>query len=199
MDEHEEYEVEEIMDSRLSRGHLQYLVKWKGYPEHREWTWEPLHNLTHADQAVGDFHKSHPSAPRPVNMNHFQFVPITENTMEIESTAEQWIDGKINPDGWTLGIHTMPYFQYHTPISEPEIVPTPSPPSPSIENEENETTWSPIPIEDWNIPNENRPPSPPKPPPCGWNPIKQEHASMHWLFCKIPNCKFHRGEGSWSN
>jgi len=62
MDEQAEYEVEEIMDSQLSCNRLQYLVKWKGYPECHEWTWEPLYNLTHADQAVNDFHKSHPAA-----------------------------------------------------------------------------------------------------------------------------------------
>jgi len=182
------------MDLRLSRGRLQYLVKWKGYPERHRWTWEPLRNLTHADQAVDDFHKSHPAAPRPVDMNNFTFIPIPEN--ETESTAEQWTDGKINPDGWTLRINNIPNFIYHTPISEPKIVPTPSPLSPIIEEEENETTWSAIPIEDWNIPDENRPPSPPKPPPRGRNPIKREHANMHWSFCKIDNCKFHRGQGS---
>jgi len=63
VDEYEEYEVEGIMDSRLSQGRLQYLVKWKGYPKRHEWTWEPLRNLTHVDQAVDDFHKSHPAAP----------------------------------------------------------------------------------------------------------------------------------------
>jgi len=185
------------MDSQLSRDRLQYLVKWKGYPERHEWTWEPLCNLTHADQAVDDFHKSHPAAPRPVDMNDFTFIPITDPTTEIESTAEQWTDGKINPDGWTLRINTIPNFIYHTPISEPEIVPTPSSLPPIVEEEENETTWSAIPIEDWNIPDENRPPSPPKPPPRGRNPIKHEHASMHWSFCHIDNCRFHRGQGSW--
>ena len=31
-DEGEEYIVEEIMDSKLSRGKLKYLIKWEGYP-----------------------------------------------------------------------------------------------------------------------------------------------------------------------
>jgi len=100
-------------------------------------------------------------------MNDFTFVPIIDPTTEIESTAEQWTDGKINPDGWTLRINTIPNFIYHTPISASEIVPTPSPLSPIIEEEENKITWSAIPIKDWNIPDENQPPSPPNPPPRG--------------------------------
>jgi len=169
------------MDSQLSRNRLQYLVKWKGYPERHEWTWEPLRNLTHANQAVDDFHKPHPAALQPVDMNNFKFVPIPENTTE--SITKQWTDGKINPDGWTLRINTIPNFQYPTSTPESEVVSTPSPPFSSIENKENEITWSTIPIEDWNLPDENQPPSPPRPPPCQHNPIKQEHASMHWSFC----------------
>ena len=36
----EEFEVEEILDSRKCRGKMQYLVKWKGFPS-EENTWEP--------------------------------------------------------------------------------------------------------------------------------------------------------------
>jgi len=127
-------------------------------------------------------------------LNNFRFIPITENITTIESTAEQWTNGKMNPDGWTLRINTIPNFECSKPISESEIVPTLSSPLPSIENEENETMWSAIPIKDWNIPDESAPPSPPR----RQNPIKQEHASMHWSFCQLPNCKFHRGKNSWS-
>jgi hypothetical protein len=60
-----EYEVEEILDSRLSRGKLQYLVKWKGYlPE--ENTWEPEANVEGSPDAIKDFHKKYPSAPRRI-------------------------------------------------------------------------------------------------------------------------------------
>ncbi|KIM74750.1 hypothetical protein PILCRDRAFT_14184 [Piloderma croceum F 1598] len=172
-------------------------IKWKGYPERHKWTWEPLRNLTHADQAVDDFHKSHPASPRRTDMNNFTFVPIPENDT-IQSTAEQWINGKINPDGWTLRINTIPNFQESTPTPEPEVVPIPSPQFHPIENEIPEITWSAIPIKDWNIPDDNAPPSPPRPPPRRLNPIKREHANMHWSFCKIHNCRFHRGENSWS-
>jgi transposase InsO family protein len=60
-----EYEVESIVQSRVHRGHLQYLVKWKGYPE-ADNTWEPTGHLKHAQEAINSFHKLRPSAPRPI-------------------------------------------------------------------------------------------------------------------------------------
>jgi len=41
----EEFKVKEILDSQMYRRKLQYLVKWKGYPNCVDWTWEPESNL----------------------------------------------------------------------------------------------------------------------------------------------------------
>jgi hypothetical protein len=58
----EEYEVETILDSRRhGRGHkIQYLVKWKGYPNSdNEWVnWNDMH----ADQALEEFRQHNPSS-----------------------------------------------------------------------------------------------------------------------------------------
>ena len=58
----EEYEIEEILQSRkFGRGHkVQYLVKWKGYPDsENQWVdWDDLH----ADEALADFKKKNPDA-----------------------------------------------------------------------------------------------------------------------------------------
>jgi len=35
IDQEPEYEVEEIIDSRLAQGKLKYLVQWKGYDSHK--------------------------------------------------------------------------------------------------------------------------------------------------------------------
>ena len=57
-----EYEVKEILDSRIVRGKLKYLVDWLGYsPEER--TWEPAEHLTHAPEAIMAFHRDHPQRP----------------------------------------------------------------------------------------------------------------------------------------
>lgn len=57
----EEYEVQSILDSRMVRGRIQYLVEWKGYgPEER--TWEPVSNLN-CPVLVDLFHEQHPGRP----------------------------------------------------------------------------------------------------------------------------------------
>ena len=62
IDGEEEYKVEEILQSwRFGRGHkVQYLVRWKGYPEsENQWVdWDDLH----ADKVIADFKKKNPKA-----------------------------------------------------------------------------------------------------------------------------------------
>ena len=48
------YEIKNILDKRLFRGKLQYLVKWKGYPLH-DATWEPLKHLNNAKKTINEF------------------------------------------------------------------------------------------------------------------------------------------------
>uniref|UniRef100_A0A8C5PQ35 Polyprotein n=1 Tax=Leptobrachium leishanense TaxID=445787 RepID=A0A8C5PQ35_9ANUR len=55
-----EYEVRKVLDSRLFRGALQYLVDWVGYgPEDRSWI--PASNMS-ASRLVRAFYASHPIA-----------------------------------------------------------------------------------------------------------------------------------------
>jgi hypothetical protein len=50
-----EYEVKEIVDSKVVRGKLQYHVEWVGYgPEER--TWEPVEHVGHAADAIEEYH-----------------------------------------------------------------------------------------------------------------------------------------------
>ena len=64
----EEYEVEEILDSRLFGRwkKLQYLVRWKDWgPVHD--SWEDAGNVTNSPQKVADYYARFPAAPRPKN------------------------------------------------------------------------------------------------------------------------------------
>ena len=58
----EEYEVDQILNSRWHCRHLQYLVLWKGYPM-SDATWEPSANLQNAPEVVQDFHHRYPHKP----------------------------------------------------------------------------------------------------------------------------------------
>uniref|UniRef100_A0A0D9XIL1 Chromo domain-containing protein n=1 Tax=Leersia perrieri TaxID=77586 RepID=A0A0D9XIL1_9ORYZ len=48
------YEIEDIRRRRLRKGKLQYLVKWRGWPESAN-TWEPLENLSACSDMIDAF------------------------------------------------------------------------------------------------------------------------------------------------
>ena len=74
VDNEEEYEVEEIRDARLHRGKLQFLVKWVGYPEA---TWQPESDVRpHATEALDDFYRLHPGAPRRATLPRRSLRPL---------------------------------------------------------------------------------------------------------------------------
>ena len=53
-DGHEEYEVESILNHRSRRGQMQYLVKWKGYPDHEN-SWLPETSLNNAQELLQNY------------------------------------------------------------------------------------------------------------------------------------------------
>lgn len=63
IDGEEEWEVSEILDSRLVRGKLEYLVHWEGY-DVSERSWEPVINLQNAPEMVEIFHRQYPDKPK---------------------------------------------------------------------------------------------------------------------------------------
>ena len=65
MDNHVEYEVEKVLDSRQRRGKLEYFIQWRGY-DINERTWEPTENLVNAPQKVHEFHRRYPQKPKPI-------------------------------------------------------------------------------------------------------------------------------------
>jgi transposase InsO family protein len=95
----EEQEIEEILDSRLRRGHLEYLVHWKGFPrEEREW--KTARELDHAKDVVADFHRLHPAKPRPMPTMRLRFQRLENLTVptHIPRYLFNWEDGTFERD-----------------------------------------------------------------------------------------------------
>jgi hypothetical protein len=65
IDSENEYEVANILDSRIRRKRLEYLVQWKGYEDTDQATsWEPFSNVTNATRKLSEFHATQPNKPR---------------------------------------------------------------------------------------------------------------------------------------
>ena len=62
MDRLPEFEVREILDSRIRRRKVYYLVDWVGY-DISERSWQPVANLSNAQSAIAEFHLRHPDRP----------------------------------------------------------------------------------------------------------------------------------------
>ena len=63
--DHLEWEVSRILDSRLRKGKLQYLVEWTGFQSDEDRTsWEPANHLRNSPDLVQDFHSNYPRKPR---------------------------------------------------------------------------------------------------------------------------------------
>ncbi|KAI0991995.1 hypothetical protein K3495_g16191, partial [Podosphaera aphanis] len=58
---HEVHEVEAILDSRIRRKKVQYLVHWTG---DNDKTWEPHEHLDGCPELLSEFHKLYPNKPR---------------------------------------------------------------------------------------------------------------------------------------
>ena len=58
----EEFEVSEILDSRINRKKLEYLVHWQGYKV-SERTWENVVNLMNASKMLQEFHRQYLQKP----------------------------------------------------------------------------------------------------------------------------------------
>ncbi|MBW0546317.1 hypothetical protein O181_086032 [Austropuccinia psidii MF-1] len=64
IEEEEEWEVSQVLDSKLKRRKLWYLVEWKGFSQDPERsTWEPAENLKNCPDLVIDFHSLYPEKP----------------------------------------------------------------------------------------------------------------------------------------
>ncbi|MBW0526263.1 hypothetical protein O181_065978 [Austropuccinia psidii MF-1] len=66
IEEEEEWEVSQILDSKLKKRKLWYLVEWKGFSQDSERsTWEPAENLKNFPELVKYFHSLYPDKSGP--------------------------------------------------------------------------------------------------------------------------------------
>ncbi|MBW0511464.1 hypothetical protein O181_051179 [Austropuccinia psidii MF-1] len=66
VEEEEEWEVCQVIDSNLTRVNLWYLVEWKGFSKDLErTTWEPALSLTNSPDLFKDCHSLYPDKPGP--------------------------------------------------------------------------------------------------------------------------------------
>ncbi|MBW0496251.1 hypothetical protein O181_035966 [Austropuccinia psidii MF-1] len=77
IEEEKELEVLKILDSKLKRGKLWYLVEWKVFSQDSERsTWEPTENLKNCPELVKDFHSLYPHKPGPNSSKALFFIVL---------------------------------------------------------------------------------------------------------------------------
>ena len=64
VDGEEHYIVEQVLDSQLMRGQLQFLVKWEGYG-YEENSWVSESDIAAPDK-IQEFYNAHPGAPQQI-------------------------------------------------------------------------------------------------------------------------------------
>ena len=60
----DEWEVDEILASKVTQGSLRYRVSWKGYDP--DPTWYPAWNFVGSPQKLKEFHENYPEQPGPL-------------------------------------------------------------------------------------------------------------------------------------
>ena len=157
-------------------------VKWKGYPDKADWTWEPEEKILEDNRR--EFHEKHSGAPRRIHA----ILPFREIN-HIQTTKQAWTRGKVSPEPSEKELDNVG--------GRGDV----TPPEPKKEDDDG---WGPIVRETWTDsiikrndehPEESEPPK--KPLRAFSKPTDEGHALMHWSFCRSYNCPYHRGEQSW--
>lgn len=47
--------MEAILEKRLTNSGMMYLIRWKDYPDPKDFTWEPIQHLTEVEELVKEF------------------------------------------------------------------------------------------------------------------------------------------------
>ena len=113
IDGEEHYEVKEILNSRMFRRKLQYLVKWEGYgTEHN--SWEYTQNVA-APDLVAEFHAKNPGAPRQIRALAFGSIPFRPIPTQTSASRRCSFEGGVIVRGTPLRNSEA----QRTPVSAP--------------------------------------------------------------------------------
>jgi len=82
----DEYELDEIIDSRLHYNKLQYRAKWKGYSPECDKVWYPAENFNNAEHTVQRFHQRYPRKPGVDRRHDQQIVLRTSSRRQTRTT-----------------------------------------------------------------------------------------------------------------
>jgi len=128
VDGEEEYLVEEVINSRMFRRRLQYLVKWEGYNvEHN--TWEYAENLDNAQDVIAEFHTKNPAAPRRIRTMVFNSIPFKSISLPTATSGRCLSRGGVIVRGTPFSPTTSQVLPYPAPMSTPisSLIPITSP------------------------------------------------------------------------
>jgi len=123
VDGEEEYVVEKILNSRMFRWKLQYLVKWEGYGIEGN-TWEYSENLNHAPEKVMEFHTKNLGAPRCICALAFSsipFCPISLSSTSSQCSSRGGGDCKGNPSCFCFCSQLAPCTYCPRPAIAPDL------------------------------------------------------------------------------
>ncbi|KAJ8573501.1 hypothetical protein K7X08_010012 [Anisodus acutangulus] len=109
------YEIEAVRRKRLRKGQVQYLIKWRGWPETAN-TWEPVKNLMSCSDVIDAFEESSQSGKQRSTRKRKRKSGVTQTQVKKKKQPQQ----QCSPAAAT----------YNVPAVMVRIIeePTPSPP-----------------------------------------------------------------------
>jgi len=90
VDREEEWEVEEILDSRWHQRRFQFLVKWKGFSREHN-SWKAASDVKVPD-LIAEYYRKYPAAPRHIRRTDFDAIFQSRN--HCFETQQPWRGSK---------------------------------------------------------------------------------------------------------